>query len=196
MLTGYDNDIVAAKAWNRLFAVTDWATSKVKQQAPPKAKPSWREILRSIVRNADTRRALEQWAPSVLSHSDQGFETDHVVIATRRYLDAWQARNYGAMAELLSPLVSEETLCKTAGLVREAFEESTLAGYELKRVEHSAAAVANVDADLHVSGTHSPSRLRWIRSGPDGMGVSPNQPGSWRLITWTQPGMQSARSSG
>lgn len=195
MLTGYDNDIVAAKAWNRLFAVADWATSKVKQQAPPKAKPSWREILRSIVRNAATRRALEQWAPSVLSHSDQGFETDDVVVATRRYLDAWQARNYGAMAELLSPLVSEETLGKTAGLVREAFEELTLAGYELNQVEHSAAAVANVEADLQVSGNPSPSRLRWIRSGPDGMSVSPIQPGSWRLMTWTQSGMQSERSS-
>ena len=29
---------VAAKAWNRMFAVADWATSMVKAEAPPKPK--------------------------------------------------------------------------------------------------------------------------------------------------------------
>jgi hypothetical protein len=36
MLVNYDNEYVGAKAWNRLCAVRDWATSIRKAAEPPK----------------------------------------------------------------------------------------------------------------------------------------------------------------
>ncbi len=193
MLTNYDNDVVAAKAWNRLFAVADWASSREKRQAPPKLRPNWREIFRTISKNSETRRALDAWQPSSMAAGEQGFQEDEVVAASRRYLDAWRQRNYGAMAELLSPLVAESSIGRTAGQIREAFDQRILSGFDLTRVEHAAAAVTLVDADLDVDAGVVQCRLRWIRSGNDGLGVAPNEDGSWRLMSWSFESMRAAR---
>jgi hypothetical protein len=37
MVVSFDNDVVATKAWNYLFAVADWATSRQKQKVPAQA---------------------------------------------------------------------------------------------------------------------------------------------------------------
>jgi hypothetical protein len=42
-LVNFDNDIVATKAWNRLFAVADWAASRQKRAIPPDPKPTMKE---------------------------------------------------------------------------------------------------------------------------------------------------------
>ena len=175
MLTNYDNDVVAAKAWNRLFAVADWATSREKRTQPAKPQPSWRELLRQIARNAETRRALDAWSPSKLEATDAGFDEDEIVKASRRFLAAWERRNYGEMARHLSPMVADASPGRTAGQVREEYAEQQLDGFRLERVNHWAAAACTVDAALAVDGEEHPASLRWIRSGPDGRGVSPER---------------------
>ena len=193
MLTNYDNDVVAAKAWNRLFAVADWASSRAKRMQPAKPKPSWRELLRQMAHNTETRRALDGWSPSTLEATDLGFHDDEVVQASRRFLAAWERRNYGEMATHLSPIVADTTPGRTAGQVREAYAERQLTGFRLERVNHWAAAACTVDAALAVDGEEHPGGLRWIRSGSDGRGVAPNEDGSWGLMTWTVDGMRRER---
>lgn len=194
MLTNYDNDVVAAKAWNRLFSVADWASSREKRDRPPKPRANWRELFRSIAHSEETRRALDAWQPSILARGEPGFDKDEVVAASEQYLEAWRRRNFGVMAGLLSPLVAESSYGRTAGQLREAFGDQILAGYRLEGVHHTAAAVALVDAAIEVDGSPVACRLRWIRSGADGMGVAPNEDGSWRLMTWTFEGMRAERA--
>ncbi|MGH2381198.1 MAG: hypothetical protein ACRDG7_08260 [Candidatus Limnocylindria bacterium] len=62
---------------------------------------------------------------------------------------------------MLGKLAAEDTLGKTAGSVREAFEGVVLDNYELTRV----------------------------REGDGGMAVSPNESGKWGLMSWTKWGM-------
>jgi hypothetical protein len=194
MLTNYDNDVVAAKAWNRLFAVADWASSRAKQARPPKPRASWRDVLRTIARNAEARRSLDAWRPSTLTSGEPGFTEAEVIVTTAQYLDAWSRRNYGLMASLLSPLVADSTPGRTAGQVREAFEDRPLTGYRLEHVDHPAAAVGLVDAVLEVDGAEVACRLRWIRTGEDGLGAAPNEEASWRLLTWTFEAMRVERA--
>ena len=138
MLVNYDNEYVGAKAWNRLCAVRDWATSMRKAAVPPKPQPSFTEAMRKIDHNRRTREALDAWAPADVHAGDEGFDTDAVVVASRAYLDGWMARNYGAMGALVAQLVAENTPGKTAGMVREAFENELLTGYEFAaRISHS-----------------------------------------------------------
>ena len=42
MVVDFDNEIVATKAWNYLFAVVDWAEDKKKQETPAPPAPTWR----------------------------------------------------------------------------------------------------------------------------------------------------------
>jgi hypothetical protein len=185
MLTSFDSDIVAAKAWNRLFAVCDWATSRQKQRDEPKSRPSWRELAGQIRENAEAKKALNQWRPWSAQRGDTAFHADEVVGLSRDFLVAWQARNFGRMAELMSPLVASETLGKTAGEVREAYFEKILSGFDLERVDYQAAALAYVDVDMTIGPDRLVGRMRWTRGGPDGVTVTPNRPGAWRLMTWT-----------
>jgi hypothetical protein len=193
MLVNYDNEYVGAKAWNRLFAVRDWATSTRKAAEPPMSKPGLIETMRKIDQNRRTREALDAWVSSEVNAEAEGFDADAVVLASRAYLDSWMTRNYGAMGALVAPLVARDTPGKTAGMVREAFEGELLTGYELQRVSHVAAAVAIVNVVLRVGDDDAEAAMRWIRHGAEGRAVAPNEPGLWGLVSWTRWGMMQER---
>jgi hypothetical protein len=189
MLVNYDNEYVGAKAWNRLCAVRDWATSMRRAAEPPKPQPSLMETMRKIDHNRRTQEALDAWAPREARAGDEGFDTDEVVVAARAYLDGWMARNYGVMGALVAQLVAEDTPGKTAGMVRNAFSDELLTGYELQRISHTATAVAIVDVILRGGEEEIDGAMRWIRHGEDGMAAASNEPGRWGLMTWTKWGM-------
>ena len=81
----YDNPIVATKAWNRLFAVVDWARSLARQDQPPLPKPSFRETLAKLAENQRTKEALAQWRSSVVTANDPAFEQQPVLQRVRMF---------------------------------------------------------------------------------------------------------------
>jgi hypothetical protein len=182
-LVNFDNDIVATKAWNRLFAVADWAASRQMRAIPPDPKPTLKELVAKIQENEEAKKALARWRPQV-SANEPGFADEPIHQVTAAYLEAWKARNYGRMAEFLSFLVSRDTHRQTAGMVREAYDSVRLTAFSIRRINHRAAAASEVDVDLVLDSESRGARVRWIREGEDGMAALPNQPGEWRLILW------------
>lgn len=75
MLTNFDNEVVAAKAWNRLFAVGDWATSLEKPREPLIPSVNLGELVTSVQENEKLRAELDAWSPSCLRLGGQGFST-------------------------------------------------------------------------------------------------------------------------
>lgn len=183
-LVNFDNDIVATKAWNRLFAVADWAASQQKRTIPPDPKPTIREVLGKIRENEEAKKELARWRPRTISASEPGFADEPVYQVTVIYLEAWKARNYGRMAEFLSALVSRDTHRQTAGMVRDAYDGVDLTGFSIRGINHQAAAACEVDVDLILDSESRSARIRWIREGEDGKAALPNRPGEWRLILW------------
>lgn len=63
MLTSYDNVVVATKAWNQLFAVTDWVQSllDLAEEATKHPSPTIRESLRSLTASQE---ATSRWRTS------------------------------------------------------------------------------------------------------------------------------------
>lgn len=191
MLVNYNNDVVATKAWNRLFAVTDWATSREKQAVPTPPPATFRGLLDAVVEfgksqktREEAKRALDDWKPRTLTGDEDGFAEDAVHVMATAYLAAWQRKNYGAMAQLLWVHARSETASQSAGEVREQCEPFSLEGFLVKRLDFVAPAICEVDVELQLDGEVKPARLRWIREGEAGMGVAPNQPGEWRLVSW------------
>ncbi len=185
MLVNFDNAVVATKAWNRLFAVADWATSLEREATPPKPEPTWRELFARIGRNAETRRALDEWRPRTLTENDADFETDSLHLLTAEFLDAWTGRNYGAMAAKLASLVRESTVGATAGRVREDFSPVALTEYTITRLDFQAPAICKVDVELTCDGETRPGRLRWFRENEIGDPATPNVEGEWRAMDST-----------
>ncbi|MGD0273119.1 MAG: hypothetical protein ABSB96_05275 [Gaiellaceae bacterium] len=184
MLVNYDNAIVATKAWNRLFTVGDWAASLEKRKVEPKPDPSWREVLSQIAANERAKKALDAWRPSSIKASDPKFLEQDVCQRALAYLEAWVAKNYGKMASLISPRLTESTLKKTAGMVREGCSLHDLQKFEFKRASFEAAAVCEIDVDLTFDAGPQPARMRWIRETADGTPATPDVEAEWFLFLW------------
>lgn len=183
-LPSYDNPMVATKAWNRLFAVADWATSMERKSIKPKAEPTWRELFQQISKNAKAKKALEGWQPRILEAGEPKLAEEDVVIRAKTFLDAWKAKNYGVMASLISPMLSEDTPRQTAGVVRSEFESWDLQDFTIMQAHFEAPAVCEIDVDLIVDSEVRPARMRWIRAALDGMAAMPNEDGAWYLYLW------------
>jgi hypothetical protein len=184
MLVNYDNIIVATKAWNRLFAVADWATSIEKKNKPTEPERSWGEIFDQIGKNQAAKRALDEWRAKKLLATDPTFLDEEVVSRSTAYLNAWKRRNFGFMAELISPQLVENSKSATAGTIRNEFEGWHLKGYKVVAADFEAPAVCEIDVDLELDDQVRHARMRWIREDADGMPAMPNEPGTWYLYLW------------
>jgi hypothetical protein len=185
MLTNFNNVVVGTKAWNRLFAVADWALSREKQAIPPEPKPSLRALFGQIAENQRTQRVLDAWQPRTLTPEDPGFEDESIHALAVEVLKAWKAKNYGRMAAQLASLTREDTQGKSAGRVRDEYMLFELEGFRIVRIDFRAAVICEIDVELTIDGETKIGRIRWIRETDGGETAIPgHEDGEWRLMTW------------
>lgn len=185
MLPNFNNVIVATKAWNRLFAVADWAKSREKQAEPKEAEPSWRELIERVAETERVKKALDAWEPRVLNIGDAGFEEEEMFSRATDFLDGWRSKNYGKMAGLLAKLTRNGSLGKDAGQMRDLFSMTELEDFKIVRLDFEAPVICEVDAELRVDGETKLGRMRWIREQENGESAVPGtQEGNWLVVTW------------
>lgn len=185
MLPNFNNAIVATKAWNRLFAVADWAQSREKQAASKEPDPTWRQVIGQMAETSRVKKALDTWEARTLTPDDGGFEDEEVFSRATDFLSGWKSKNYGKMAGLLAKLTREGSLGKDAGQMRDLFSLLELEDFRLVRLDFQAPVICEVDAELRVEGETKIGRLRWIREQEDGSPAVPGtQDGDWLVMTW------------
>jgi hypothetical protein len=184
-LINYNNAVVATKAWNRIFAVADWAESRERSARPPEQPVKWRDLFRQIAATAKDKAELESWRPSVVSADDAGFDELEVCRRATAYLDGWRSRNFGAMAGHLPPAIATGPVNQTAGMVRATFaDHEPLMSYRMVSALFGAAPVCEIDVELEFASGTRPARMRWILEAPDGRPALPGRDGSWFLYLW------------
>jgi hypothetical protein len=183
-LVNFDNVVVATKAWNRLFAVADWAASLERRLREPERKPTWRELFQQMAANERAKRSLAEFQPRVVEADDPSFDADDVYHRARDFLDAWAAKNYGKMAEFISPRATSETPKRLAGTLRETFEFHDLRDFRFVRVDRYAAAACEIDVELSFDEGVKAGRMRWIRETEDGSPATPDADAEWFVYTW------------
>jgi hypothetical protein len=185
MLTHFDNEVVATKAWNRLCAVADWAKTLGEQNRKPDPEPTWGELLEKLRVNRENKKALEKWRPSTLTKGESSFDSEPLYQVATRYLEAWQRQNYEQMARMASSLFTRaESHGQTAGRLRNEYSPVDLGGFDITKLDFSAPSVCNVEAVLIVDGETKLGGMRWIREDETGDPAMPNSEGEWRLISW------------
>lgn len=183
-LTNYNNQVIATQAWNRLFAVADWAASIEAQAADAHkpAEPTLREVLRQVGRTAQDKKELEAFVPQTLGSSGEGLLDHPAVQVVSAFLQAWQRKNFGQMS---SCVILRSTQVHPVDLRRE-YEGHDLKGYELIRVEHQAFSVAAVRVRLETDqGTFTPE-IRCRLTDEKGSAAMPSSEGRWTLPDWRQ----------
>jgi hypothetical protein len=180
-LTNFDNLIVATKAWNRLFAVADWARAR----EPVEPKPTLREVLGQVAENGRVKKLLDAWEPSRLVPGDPGFGEHSIYVAASDFFEAWKLGRYGLMVPFL-PYPIQESYGKTAPRqVRDLYHDRGLASWSIDALGFVAASVCEVHATLLIDGAERVAQMRWLYGSSEGNDpVVPPDPGVWRLMRW------------
>jgi hypothetical protein len=183
-LVNFDNVIVATKAWNRLFAVADWAASLERGEQEPEAATSWRDLAKQIAANERAKKSLAAFRPRRVEAGDPEFFDEEACVRARDFLDAWAAKNYGRMTEFISPRATSEGPRRMAGTLRETFSFHELRDFRFKRADRQAAAACEVSVELGFETGSQTARMRWIRETNDGSPAIPEAAGEWFLYVW------------
>jgi hypothetical protein len=179
----FNNEVVATKAWNYLFAVEDWAVATEAAAKEPEPEPGWGELLGRIRNNAEQQKRIDQWNPRTLHPGDDGFEDETAVSASRRFLELWQRRNWGEMSAMVLHMGRDKPLAVPRE-VKEEYADLTLDSFEIREMRSEAAAVTMVEVDLTVNGEPHTGTLRWIYEDEQGSPQVEPAPGEWHLVWW------------
>lgn len=178
----FNNEVVATKAWNRLFAVVDWAVTLERRAQPVEPPPAPADVLRQLKHNRDQRTRLNAWNAHDYRPDDEVAE-DHAVVPTcHAFLDHWQKQQWAPMATYFMRLGSNPSSPSHATLeAKDLYSPHVLTSWNLRSVRHVAAAIAKANVDLTVNGSAYRTELRWVRLDSDGKAVPEWEEGRWVL---------------
>lgn len=184
-ITNFDNRIVAAKAWNRLFAVADWADARRKQGVPKKPERTWRELGRDLLENARITRLLENWQPRTVTADSPEFANHPVRQAATEFLAAWQSKRYGLIVNALPLEIHQAYGKQLPREVRSLYQSHELQLFDIKALDFIAASVCIVRVDLRVNDINHDAHMRWIHQKETSSDpvIEPDE-GVWRIILW------------
>ena len=179
-LVNFDNAIVATKAWNRLFAVADWADARKLQMKPVAPNPSLKESLGQWNSVQEQKARLEQWQPYEYSPGSE--DSQEITQVCVDFLERWQKRQWGLLGKHFMELGgTRSSIGKRAVQAKDLYSTFHLSTWTILHVRHTAAAVVLTDVELRVNGITYRTDLRWVRIDDAGKTRSEWEPGHWAL---------------
>ncbi len=196
---GYDNKLVAAKAWAALFATRDWALKveqgKVKPPPQePKKEKTWDEIITQLRDIANDQAVLNSWAPRSIQPgvdipasgppADYGQGTPEQKLVA--FLTFWQARNYGHMAKCVPFMDKKYSGNRLPLEIRQYYEHKRLKTFELLELIDHSFNITNIKAQLvyEHGGTdiETVTEFRMVKEDSDGKFAMPSNSNSeWTI---------------
>ena len=196
---GYDNAMVAAKAWAALFSAREWASRAERDalgEPPEKPKATFSDIAAQLRENADSKKRLQEWTPRAItigvdvpSNGNPGaYGEGTPERAVSEFLTYWATKNYGSMAQLLSATVGYDQRSAPAR-VREIYGTRKLIGFDLVEIRDEAPAISVVKVKAEYAGDAGPVvgeiTYRLVYEDPKGDFVVRGKPdGKWAFIIW------------
>lgn len=187
MVTDYDNDVVASKAWCMLFAVGDWVDAEVRKRETEDEDPrSIAQALKDLSdmqrRYAEHDRRLKKWKKHHVDLEHPTGPDEELIRDCMGFLEAWKAKNYGALGSFFPNFVNK-TPGAQAGEARELYSPHPIEGYEIEEIIRPAAAVADAKIRLRTSDRSWTASIRLSRF--DGVNpVAEWESGVWKVMRY------------
>lgn len=192
MVTNFDNEVVASKAWCMLFAVYDWVDAiEADKRRSEEQEDQESETIYSLLdryfdskkKNLEEAKRIAQWTPHFVDMSDPLAEDEELVEACIDYFDCWKRGNYGRLAGyLLNP--AKRSVGKMAGEARDAYSPYAIDFFNIISINRTAPAVAEVDVFLRSEKKDWSPRICFVRIGDDGTACCDWDPGRWMVSRW------------
>lgn len=183
-VVNFNNVIVATKAWNLLFAVVDWSvatTKRVTEEAKP-PPPTLKETVATIAEYGRKKKAHDEFQPWAVTRGNDAFDDDEVLAQTRRFIDAWQKKQWGRLVPHMPPqLIRDKSTGAAAQFTKSWFDLHETKDVEIERIAYTQSGVAEARGTATINDTAGAFRLRWIRYDEDGNLALNSEPGFWYL---------------
>ena len=185
-VVNFDNEVVATKAWNMLFAVGDWATATTKAAEPQEPTPTIREAFASIKRNAEARRRDAEHVPQTIERSDARFAADGAVLQATRFLKAWERGQWGIVTEYMPPVLRERrSNGQTVTETKYMFERHEITSWALISATYVLPGAVDIHGAATVNREQRDLRIRMIHLTHEGDRASPEDAeGRWHVGVW------------
>lgn len=181
-LVNFDNEVVATKAWNRLFAVADWADARERHAKPVEPIPTLRESIGRWKDIQNQKAKIEEWQPYEYEPGASTDQPSEVATTCADFLERWQKRQWApAGAHFMELGSTRSSVGRLAVQAKDLYQRLDLTTWTILRVRHVAAAVAHTDVDLIVNGDTYRTDLRWVRVDDAGSTATEWEPGRWML---------------
>ncbi|MDQ5822783.1 MAG: hypothetical protein M3441_01050 [Chloroflexota bacterium] len=196
---GYDNKLVAAKAWAALFAIRDWALKVERgqtEQPPPEPKKTFTEILRERRAVQEFKARVEAWKPRHIevgkdvpaAGEPDAYPENTPERKLAEFFYYWGKRNFGYMARCFSRMVLEDPNSgKAAGEIREQYADKHVKAFEIREIVDAAAAISTINVSVayeeygrRIDGEFE---IRLMYEDDKGDPLVRNMPGGiWRIV--------------
>ena len=185
-VVNFDNDVVATKAWNMLFAVADWATATTKAAEPQEPDPTLQEAFANTKRNADAKRRDDEPVAITIKRTDDGFATDEAVNQASRFLQAWERGQWGIVTEYMPPVLrGRGSNGRAIAETKNSFEWHEIKNWSLTSLTYELSGVAVVRGTATVNGHRRDMELRMVNLDPQGDRALPeDREASWHVAIW------------
>lgn len=181
-LVNFDNEVVATKAWNRLFAVADWADARQRQARPVEPIPTLQEAMASLAEVRERRAGIDEWQSYDYAPGASTYDQSEVVTACSDFLERWQKKQWGPMGgHFMQFGNTPPSVGKLALEAKDHYQSLDLTTWTILHVRHVAAAVAHTDVELVVNDDTYRTDLRWVHVDDAGGTASEWEPGRWVL---------------
>lgn len=181
-LVNFDNEVVATKAWNRLFAVADWADARRRQAKPVEPTPTLRESLNRWQEVQNQKARIEEWQPHEYEPDLTAGDPPELARVCADFLARWQKQQWAPVGAHFMELGStRSSVGKLAVEAKDLYRTHELSSWMILRVRHVAAAVAHTDVEIVVNGATYRTDLRWVRIDDAGSTATEWEPGRWAL---------------
>lgn len=180
MLPNFDNAVIATKAWNLLFAVSDWADGEVARLAPKDDEPSLRETLRRSADFQTVKKKSDAFEAYELSVSEYDATKLREFIAVDSFLELWENCRWGLLGEFFARFGDQfRDVGKQAQEAKSLYDINPLDSWSVTRVRRETSSLAFVEAELVVGGVTRQAAIRLILCDDDnGVELDPDA-GHW-----------------
>lgn len=153
MLPNFNNSIIATKAWNLLFAVSDWADGEIARLNPKDKAPTLRESLRNYANFQVLKTKSDNFVPYDLSATDPRVSELREHLAVSEFLESWASRRWGPVGGLLIRFGDERrNVGAQAQVAKMLYKDYPLDKWAITRVRRKASSRAHVEAELTIDG--------------------------------------------
>lgn len=161
MLPNFDNPVIATKAWNLLFAVSDWADGEVARLTPKEDEPTLRETLRRYADFQALKTKSESFRPYQASGSNATELREYTAVSD--FLMAWERQRWGPVGGFFIRFGDQtRDVGKQAREARSIYEHHPLENWSITRVRRETSSLAFVEVDLVVGGVAHEAEIRLV----------------------------------